>query len=204
MTRTNSLSVATVIRFGKLTLTVLTPLLLSGCMLSGMGGMGMHGGGSMPETSPGSTMRGPATIKESVAGGIRVTVNFPHYAFGDALAYDVSLRDLRDETLIRDASVFLVVTPDGVTKVAPGVSDSGTYVFRPALTAEGAYRLAVVVERIGTTALDPPVKVEHTVHLLKPMQTGSGDGHGPNGSRMTPVIVLGAVVMAVMMAFMFR
>lgn len=194
-------------RIGRLSLAVLTPLLLSGCMLpgmGGMGGMGMHGGGGMQEASPGSSMRGPATIKESVAGGIRVTVSFPPYALGDALAYDVSLRDLRDETLIRDASVSLVVTPDGATKLAPSMSDSGTHVFRPALTAEGAYRLVVVVERVGTTVLDPPVKVEHTVQLLKPMQTGGGDGHGPAASRVTPVIVLGAVVMAVMMAFMFR
>ena len=149
-------------------------------------------------------MRGPATIKESVAGGIRVTVSFPPYALGDALAYDVSLRDLRDETRIHNASVSLVVTPDGATRVVPSMSDSGTYVFRPALIAEGAYRFVVVVERIGARVLEPPAKVEHTVQLLKPVQTGGGDVHGPSASRVTPAIALGVVVMAVMMVFMFR
>ena len=87
-------------------------LLLGGCMMLGMGGMGSAGGGGMHGDSHVSSTSGQTLVKESVVNGIRVTVEFPPYVSGDALVYVVTLRDDRDKSFISDASMALIVTSD--------------------------------------------------------------------------------------------
>ena len=206
---------------------VLAPLFLSGCMMLGMGGIGHSGGGGMHGASQGSTMRGQTIIKESIANGIRITTEFPPYILGDVLAYTVTLRDVRDKSMISDASIALIVTSDdnrnqgshsghldsSVTqnqrsnwriKISPDVVGSGTYVFRPAITNEGAYRFVFVVERVGNAQIEPAIEVEQTVQLLGQMDQHSENGDHRTGSGISPAVLIGAGVMAIMMLFMFR
>ena len=205
------------------------PLFLSGCMMVGMGGMG----GGMHGASQGASMSGQTLIKDSVVNGIRITAEFPPYMMGDALAYTVTLRDVRDKSAISDASLAMIVTPDDINhgsrsaptvphsghgdsatvrsqdsaeriKVSPDKVGDGTYVFRPSIMKEGAYRLVVLVERVGTVTMDPPIEVEQTVQLRAPMDEHSGNGDHGMGSGKTPLALLGVAVMAAMMLFMFR
>ena len=216
----------------KLMATLLAPLLLSGCMMAGMGGMGhMAGGthGSSPAMAPGE----PTVVKEAVAGGLRVTAAFPTYASGDSVTYTVTLSGLDGRAITTDASVFLEVSPATIgsadtslahthavapAKVAhalpgglermrflPVERGGGRFVFRPSIPRDGAYRLIVLVERAGDTVLDPPIVVEHVVQLL-PTTTGTpmAPGHAMRGWGLTPLMLLGAGFMAVMMLVAIR
>ena len=205
------------------------PLFLSGCMMAGMGGMG----GGMHGASQGASMSGQTLIKDSVVNGIRITAEFPPYMMGDALAYTVTLRDVRDKSAISDASLAMIVTPDDINhgsrsaptvphsghgdsaavrsqdsaeriKVSPDKVGDGTYVFRPSITKGGAYRFVIRVERVGTVTMDPPIEVEQTVQLNAPMAEHAGNGDHGMGSGKAPLALLGVGVMAAMMLFMFR
>lgn len=143
-----------------------------------------------------------------------MSADFPPYVAGDDLIYAVTVRDARTRSFVPDASVYLIATPDRqpshadsvhADHVAPAESRGGTFVFRPALTAEGTYRLVIVVDRAGNTALDPPVRVEHAVQLDRPMKHLPGGRSGV--ARGMPIATIGAaamVVMVAMMLFVFR
>lgn len=210
------------------------PLFLSGCMVLGMGGMGLAGGGGMHGASHGSSMNGQTFVKESVVNGIRITAEFPPYVFGDELAYKVTLRDVRDKSIISDASIALIVTSDdnrnqgsrsgqagshsghgdssttqsqgkvGKMKVAPDEIGNGTYVFRPSITNGGTYKFVFVLERVGNVTMDPPIEVEQTVQLDAQRDQHSGNRDHMTGSGRAPAILIGAGVMAIMMLFMVR
>jgi len=219
----------------KLMAAVLAPLLLSGCMMAGMAGMGgmghvsgagTHDGG--PATAPGA----PTIVKEVVAGGLRVTAEFPTYAPDDSLSYVVTLRGLDGRAITTDASVFLEVSPatmgsaiaapapmhagdpakiahampGGLERMrfAPVERGGGRFVFRPSIPRDGAYRLTVLVERAGDTVMDPPIVVDHVVQL-PPLAAGpTAREHAMRGGGLTPLVVLGAGFMAVMMLFAVR
>lgn len=224
----------------KLTLiaALLAPLLASGCMMAGMSGMaGMGGmGHSSTDSTHGSTpanARGePTVVKEVVAGGLRVTADFPARRVGDSLSYTVTLRELDGRVISTDALVFLEVSPvimssasaspgpthaghpaktarenaDGLlrTKFAPVERGGGRFVFRPAFLQAGAYRLSVLVERSGDRVIDPPLVVDHVVQLQAPATGPSGGGHAMRGGGLTPIMLLGAGFMAVMMLVAIR
>jgi len=218
--------------------TLLAPLLLSGCMMAGMAGMagmggmghavgaGSHDDGLM--AAPGV----PTIIKEVVVGELRVTADFPAYAWGDSLRYAVTLRGIDGRAFTAGASVFLDVSPTTIdsaagapeathaghsmvtapatpgasqrTRYTPAEREGGRFVFRPSIPREGTYRLAVLVERAGDTVMDPPLVVEHVVRLSPPSAMPATAGHAMRGGRLTPLVVLGAGVMALMMLVAVR
>jgi hypothetical protein len=63
---------------------------------------------------------------------------------------------------------------------------------------DGVYRLAIVVERVGDTVLDPPVVVDHTAQIAR------ARSHAGWGGGVTPIVILGAAFMAVMMLVAIR
>ena len=202
---------------------ILAPLLLSGCMMLGMGGMGLSGGGGMHGASPGSAVKGQTIIKESIANGIRITAEFPPYALGDELVYPVTLHSVRDNSIVAIASIALTVTLDdtrnqgshsghldssmtqnnlGKITISPDNMGNGTYVFRPLITTAGSYTFVFFLGGVGNVTTDPPIEVRQTVQLdsLKNQHSGNG-GHG---SGIAPTVLIGASIMAIMMLFMFR
>lgn len=203
-------------------------------MVLGMGGMGLAGAGGMHGASHDSSMNGQILVKESVVNGIRITAEFPPYVFGDELAYKVTLRDVRDKSIISHASIALIVTSDdnrnqgsrsgqagshsghgdssttqsqgkeGKMKVSPDEIGNGTYVFRPSITNGGAYKFVFVLERVGNVTMEPPIEVEQIVQFDGQRDQHSGNGDHVTGSSMAPAVLIGASVMAIMMLFMFR
>lgn len=218
----------------KMYVVLSSPLLFSGCMMLGMGGMGAPGGSGMHGASQGSTMNGPTLVKEAVVSGIRLTAEFPPYALGDRLSYRVTVRDVRDKSTISNASVALIVTADdnrhqdsrsaeagsdarhadssttlthGTVRrmvVSPDAMADGAYVFRPSITTGGAYRFVFVLDRVGNVALASPIEVEHIVQLHGQRDQHSGNGDPATRSAMAPTVLIGAGVMAIMMLFMIR
>ena len=218
----------------KLMAVLLAPLMLSGCMMAGMAGMGGMGHtgdgthGSDLATAPGE----PTIVKEIVAGGLRVTAVFPTYAPGDSLSYTITLRDLDGRPITTDASVFLEVSPASMrsaatspvpthaerpamiahtmsgglerSRFAPVERGGGRFVFRPSIPRDGAYRLTVHVERTGDTLVDPPLALDHVVQLRAPATGPSGGGNAMRGGGLTPLVLLGAGFMAVMMLVAIR
>ena len=211
----------------KLCAVILAPLSLSGCMMLGMGGMGLSGGGGKHGASQSSTTRGQTIIKDSIVSGIRITTEYPPYVLGDALAYTVTLRDVRDKSMISDATIALIVTPDDnrskgsrsghldssvmqnqrsswTMKMSPEVIGNGTYVFRPSITTGGAYRFTFVVEKVDNVTISPAIEVEQTFQLLSQTDQQSENGGHKTGSGISPAVLIGAGAMAIMMLFMFR
>lgn len=213
---------------------LLAPLLLSGCMMAGMAGMGGmgHMTAGAHGDSPAATRGGPTVVKEVIGGGFRVTADFSPYAPVDSLSYAVTVRELDGRLITTDASVFLEISPATTESVAtsptpahaghpaqaantmPGGLEhmrfatvergGGRFVFRPSIPRGGAYRLVVVVERVGETVLDPPIVVDHVVALPASVAPSSESGHvAPSGGK-TALVVLGGVSMAVMMLFAMR
>ena len=186
------------------------PLFLGSCMMLGMGGMGAGGGGGMHGASHASSMTGHALVKDSVVSGIRITAEFPPYALGDALAYTVTLQDVRDKAYIANASIALIVTPDDSqnkveeSRMPPAESANGTYVFRPSITRGGAYKFVFVLDRVGDVAQEPSIQVEQIIHLNGQMDHQSGADDRATGIRSAPVALIGAGVMAIMMFIMLR
>ena len=190
------------------TLIGATPLLLSGCMMLGAGGMGHGSGGAGHGHAQAAPMVGQIVIKETVVEGVRITAEFPPYAFGDELAYRVTLRRERDSTAIGDASMAMLIGPadarDRTTRVLPSALGNGVYVFRPVVTAEGAYRVSIRVERTGSLALTSGAGMEQVVRLDARMDMSAREGDGGGSSMWAPAALLGAGVMAVMMLVMLR
>ena len=173
---------------------------------------------------------GGTIVKDVVVGGLRVTATFPAQAAGDALRYVVTIRDRDGPFVTGDVAVFLEVSPartqnaDGSpshtghspetarepsvgverTRVAPAEREAGQFTFRPAIPSAGAYRLGVVVERVGDTLLDPAIVVEHVATLAAKAPATSAGGHAMRSGRVTPLVLLGAGFMAVMMLVAIR
>ena len=207
-------------------------LWLSGCMMLGMGGLGM--GGGMHGTPGGRPAGGPTIIKESVANGMRMTVEFPPYRPGDRLVYTVTLQDATSGAAVAGASMALLVSPvagpaqdsipgqarahamhEGSPTEARGATTAalefaadevgdGKYVFRPSLTTAAAHRFRFVLKRSGTPGLDPPNELEHVVQLGGAGDQHAGSGAPSSGWGVTPLILLGAGAMAVAMLIMLR
>lgn len=197
-------------------------------MMLGMGGM------AMPATSHGPSMTGQTVVKESVVNGLRITAEFPPYVFGDTLTYRVFLRDVRDKSMVSDASIALTVMSDadrnsgsrsgqpsshsghgdssttrsqasiGNIKLSPVEVGNGRYVFRPSIPRGGTYRFVFVLDRVGGVAIDPPIEVEQDVQLDGRMDQHTGKSDHAARFAKASVVVAGAAVMAIMMVFMFR
>lgn len=207
----------------KLMVVLLIPLLASGCMMVGMAAMGggghMMGGGTRHGGTADSTHQ-PTVIKEVISGSLRVTAEFPFFAAGESLRYVATIQDRDGQARTENAIVFLEVSsatgnvvatpaptptghpamtahaaPDVVerTRLSPVERAGGRYLFRPTIATEGSYRLAIIVERVGDTVLDPPVVVEHTTQIAR------AQSHAQWGGRVTPLVILGAAFMTVMM-----
>ncbi len=216
----------------KLIVALLAPLLLGSCMMAGMAGLGPMSGGDTHGASSAAASGEPTIVKEVVVGGLRVTANFPAQAAGDALRYVVAIRDRDGRFVTGDVAVFLEVSParaqladaspshpgtghstetagepsGGVerTRVAPAEREAGQFTFRPAIPSAGAYRLAVLVERVGNTLLEPAIVVEHVATLSAKAPATSAGGHAMWSGRATPLVLLGAGLMAVMMLVAVR
>lgn len=200
----------------KIYLTFLFPLFLGGCMITGMGGMGHMGG--MNEGSQGSSMKGQTIVKESVVDGIKITVELPPYTLADELIYKVNLYDVRDKLTISDASISLIIIPDNSQsqdshndhsemqemKFSPVEINNGIYIFRPVIKMKGTYNLTFVLERIGSSELNPPIEVEQTIQLSNQMDMRSEDADNMGVSGISPIVLIGAGAMVIMMLFMFR
>lgn len=212
----------------KLMALLLIPLLASGCMMAGMaamsGGGHMMGGGALHGGTADST-RHLTVIKEVMSGSLRVTAEFPVFTTRDSLRYVATIHDRDGRARTENAIVFLEVSaatgnivatpaptptghlamtahaaPDAVerTRLSPVEHAGGRYVFRPTIAIEGSYRLAIIVERVGDTDLDPPVVVEHTTQIAR------AQSHAQWGGRMTPLVILAAAFMTVMMVVAIR
>ena len=192
----------------RLRVALLAPLVLNGCMMMGMGGMGTAGRGAMNGPALGASGSGPKTVKEIVVDGIRVSVDFPPYALGDSLIYRVVMYDVREQVPISGATLHLLVTTDADSRASerwPAVAlGGGAYELRPVIRAAGSYRLTVIVDRVGGSVVHPPVEIEHSVQLLSPIDHQSGEEGHQAGSRLSPVVWIGAGAMVLMMLFMFR
>ena len=191
----------------KMILVVTTPLLLSGCMMLGAGGMGHGSGGGGHGHAQTTPMVGQTLIKEAVVEGVRITAEFPPYSLGDDLTYRVTLRRERDSTAIGDASVAMFIGPDGArdraTRVSPSARDNGVYVFRPVITAEGSYRVVIRVGRAGSMALPSGAALEQVVRIDARMNMSAGQENGGGTTWFAPT-TLGAGVMVLMMLVMLR
>lgn len=216
----------------KLMVALLAPLLLGSCMMAGMAGMGHIGGGDAHGAYSAAASGEPTIVKDVVVGGLRVTANFPAQAAGDALRYVVTIRDRAGRFVTGDVAVFLEVSPAGAqradasravshtghfpetaqepsivverTRVAPTEREAGQFTFRPIISSAGAYRLAFVVERVGDTLLEPAIVVDHIVTLATKAPATSARSHAMWGDRVTPLVLLGAGLMAVMMLVAVR
>ncbi len=214
----------------KLIVALLAPLLLGSCMMAGMAGMGLMGGSDTHGTNSAAALIEPTIVKDVVVGGLRVTATFPAQAPGDALRYVVTIRDRDGRFVTGDVAVFLEVSParaqnpdaspshtghlpdtvhkpsTGVerTRVAPAEREAGQFTFRPAIPSAGSYRVGVVVERVGDTLLDPAIVVDHVVTLAAKAPATAAGGHAMWSGRVTPLVLLSAGFMAVMMLVAVR
>ncbi len=213
---------------------LLAPLLLSGCMMAGMAGMGGmgHMGAGAHKGSAAAAHGEPTVIKEMTGGEFRVTADFPPYAPTDSLRYTVTVRTLDGRLITTDAQVVMDVSPAATEAVAmvpaaahaghaaptaktasagfehirfaPVERGGGRFVFRPSIPRGGAYRIAVTVERVGDTVLDPPIMLAHVVSLPALAAPPSASGHTTRTSGLATLAILGGVSMAVMMLLAMR
>lgn len=187
------------------------PLLLSGCMMLGMGGMGSAGGSGIRGDSHGSSMSGLTLVKESVVNGIRITVEVPPYLLGDALAYTVTLRAVRDKAYISDASMVLIVTSDDIrsqrsrathpnsqsehrdsSTTSTGQSNAGAMKVAPDKTRDGTYVFRPSLTTGGAYkfvfVVERVGNVTHAppIEVEQRIQLDSAmDQHAGHGDRMT-------------------
>lgn len=193
---------------------VLCPLsLLSGCMMAGMGGMG----GPMPTGTHGedatTTVSDRLIVKEVVMDGFRMTADFPSFAPSESLSYTVTLRDLGGRAITSEVVLFLTVSSatgssatasPNATQIAPALRGGGAFIFKPAIPRDGPYRLRIVVERVGDTAMEPPLTLEQVVQLAAHGEHPADASQAAPRASWTPLVLLGAGVMAIMMIFAVR
>lgn len=190
---------------------------LQGCMMGAMGGMGgmastRPGGGS--EQDAGASTIPQHVVKELVAGGIRVTADFPVFGPRDSLEYSVVLRALDGQTITADAAIVLSVvaaTDDGMrhgeplpTRLPFTRRNNGSFVASPSIPRDGAYRLTVLVERVGATTLEQPLILDQVVDLGARPDHAQASGPAPPRVHLNPLVLVGAGFMAVMMLLTIR
>lgn len=198
-----------------LSLSLISLWLTSGCMMIGMHGMGdtgmTHGGTHSEETQQQKII-----VKESIANGIKITAEFPPYTLADELVYKVTVYDNRDKLFISDASISLIVKKDDSReedihskhgqihemKFLPDEINNGTYSFRPSIDNPGTYKFIFILEKIGDYEIDPPIEVEQTVRLLSQMDQHLEEGDTTWRPWISPVVLIGAGIMAVIMILM--
>lgn len=219
----------------KLIAGLLAPLLTNGCMMAGMAGMGgmghmtgggTHGGGAAVAAD------GTMEVSEIVAGGLRVSAEFPVQVADSSTRFAVVLRELDGRAITTDAAVFVDVTPIeknsiavppvptqpghpatlshpaprdvALHRIVPYARSGGRFEFRSFLEPEGAFRVTVVVERVGERVMDPPISVSR---MVQSAPHAAGDAHAANprwGGYAVPLAVLGAGLMALMMLVAWR
>ena len=200
--------------------------------MAGMGGLGHMSGTGMHTSGVAASPDGPLEVHEVSAGGFRVTTESPGQLVGDSLRVAVIVRELDGRAITTDASVFLDVTPTSATgsadqpvpthaghsarlahqipedgalkRFSPSSHAGGQFEFRTAITPDGAYRLAVVVERVGDRVLDPPIVVSRVIQAQPAATGGAHTASAPNASQLVPLALLGAGLMAVMMLVTLR
>lgn len=200
--------------------------------MAGMGGLGHMSGTGVHSSGVAASPDGPLEVHEVIAGGLRVTSESPGQLVGDSLRVAVILRELDGRTITTDASVFLDVTPTSATgsadqpvpthashsarlahqlpedvalkRFAPYAHAGGQFEFRPSITPDGAYRLAVVVERVGDRVLDPPIVVSRVIQSHAAATGGAHAASARWGGPVMPLALLGAGLMALMMLVTLR
>ena len=194
----------------KLIAVLLTPLLLNGCMMAGMTGMG-HAGAATPARGAAGAPAESNMVKEMVAGDLRVTAEFPIFAPSDSLSYVVTIRRLDGPAIESDALVSLDVSPITTVGAAstsarftPVERGGGRFVFRPSIPRHEGYRLAIAVERVGSTVMDPPIVLDYVVQPHSPATSLRQPGHAAPSGGLTPLVLLGAGLMAAMMLLAIR
>ncbi|PKL83092.1 MAG: hypothetical protein CVV24_06745 [Ignavibacteriae bacterium HGW-Ignavibacteriae-3] len=190
-------------------------LFLPGCMMMGFGGMDHMG--RMNDNIHGSSMTGRTIVRESTVDGIKVTIEFPPYTIDDELFYKVAIYDIHDQMYISDASVVLLAYP-GDSKnheshysdhskmehlnFTPDKINKGIYTFHPIIKMKGVYNLLFIIERIGDSDLNPPIKIEQPVHISDQTEMHPRDGGDQASSTISPMVIIGAGAMTVMMILM--
>ncbi len=186
-----------------------------------MAGMG-HSAGTAPPSEAMESHVSP-TATRVVVGEIRMIVDLGSPAAGNSTLVTVTLAG-PGPTSVRDADLTLTIVPVPMPSPSPSGEDrplarsrerayaamtltpiengEGTYVFRPMLPRDGPVRLTVVLRRIGGRTFEPPIEVEQVWNMASPART-TGQ-HTVAGPGLTPVILIGAGLMAVMMFFSFR
>jgi len=200
--------------------------------MAGMAGMGHMAGSETHGTNSAAAPDAATIVKQVNVGGLRVTAEFPAQAAGESLRYVVTISDRDGRVVAGDAALFLEVSPvhppnanaspmashtghplpavqaplDDVTRTRfmPAARDAEQYIFRPDIASAGTYRLAVVVERVGDTRLDPAIVVEHVVTLAPKAPATSARSHAMWAEQITPLVLLGAGFMALMMLVAIR
>lgn len=188
----------------------------SGCMMAGMG----HSGGAAPPSEAEESRVSP-TATRVVVGDVRMIVDLAPPAAGDPMIVTVTLAG-PDPASVRDADLTLTIVPVpapspsgddrsvaqardrafGAMTLTPIENGDGSYVFRPLLPRDGPARLTVVLRRIGGRTFEPPIEVEQIWSMASAARaTGPHTAAGPG---LTPLLLLGAGLMAVMMFFSFR
>ena len=219
----------------KLIAALLAPLLTSGCMMAGMAGMGgmghMSGGGAHASGAAASTT-GTMEVSEVVAGGLRVSAEFPAQLAGYSSQFAVVLRELDGRAITTDAAVFLDVAPVGAsrttaqpppnhaahpaklahampedlarTRITPVARRGGQFEFHPTFAPDAVYLVTVVVERVGDRVMDPPISVSRVMQFAPRAASDSHAANAPWGGRAVPLAMLGAGLMTLMMLVTWR
>lgn len=184
-----------------------------------MAGMG-HSAGTAPPTEAMESRTSP-TVTRVAVGEVRMIVDLGAPEAGDPRQVTVTLAGL-DPASVRDVDLTLTIVPVpmpsqageyrpvatgrdrafGAMTLTPIENGEGTYVFRPLPPRGTLARMTVVLRRIGGRTFEPPIEVEQRWDEAMPARaTGS---HTANGPRITPLLVIGAGLMAVMMILGFR
>ncbi|MBX9927800.1 MAG: hypothetical protein K2X99_02715 [Gemmatimonadaceae bacterium] len=195
--------------------TVVVPLLLSGCMMAGMG----HAtSSSMPRRSEATPPPVSPTTATVVIGEIRMTVDFRPSTADDSAQLVVAVVGPRPLSG-RDVDLTLTIVPVSATTAAvehgsdvrrrqstydsivlsPVEDAAGPWVFRPVFPRNGPFRLTVGLRRAGTRTFLPPIEVAQVWDLSPTPRAMVGASHSVDRSGLTPLVILGAGLMAVMM-----
>ncbi len=211
---------------------LLAPLLTSGCMLTGMagvGGMGHVGHGQMAADEASIRMR---EVSEVVAEGLRISIDSPVRASSDSASVLVELHAMDGRVIAAPVALFLnvgrlgtthagdppakghaghetmaapaVLSEAAFTRVTPVSRGDGRYEFRLALAPEQSYRLTVVVERVGDKVMSPPLRVGRMMAPASDASSAPHSAHGMWGGASVPLALLGAGLMAAMMLVSWR
>lgn len=193
-----------------------------------MAAMGHSTGSAMPASSAATASRVSSTSVKVVDGAIALTVDFSAPRANDSLIVAVTLAG-PEPTGGRDADLTLTIVPASVASgehesvggardgafgtmvLSPVRNGGGDFIFRPVLPRDGPYRLTVGLRRVGARTFEPPIEVVHVWDPSQPSRAadataraGDATTHAGDRTRRTPLLLLGAAAMAVMMLFTLR